>query len=29
MSDMPVYDAAAEQRHWDELLLLLRRHSPV
>ena len=25
MSDMPVYDAAAEQRHWDNLLPLLAR----
>lgn len=25
MSDMPVYDAAAEQRHWDALLGLLDR----
>jgi carboxymethylenebutenolidase len=28
MSDMPVYDAAAEQRHWDALLALLSRNLP-
>jgi carboxymethylenebutenolidase len=26
MSDMPVHDAAAEQRHWDALLDLFRRN---
>jgi carboxymethylenebutenolidase len=26
MSDMPVYDATAEQRHWDALLGLLARN---
>jgi carboxymethylenebutenolidase len=25
MSDMPVYDEKAEQRHWDALLGLLDR----
>ncbi len=29
MSDMPVYDAAAEQRHWDALLGLLARALPA
>jgi carboxymethylenebutenolidase len=29
MSDMPVYDAAAEQRHWDALLGLLERRLPT
>jgi carboxymethylenebutenolidase len=29
MSDMAVYDPAAEQRHWDALLGLLRRALPV
>lgn len=29
MSDMPVYDAGAEQRHWDALLGLLGRRLPV
>ena len=29
MSDMPVHDAAAEQRHWDALLDLLERRLPV
>jgi hypothetical protein len=29
MSDMPVYDAAAEQRHWDALLGLLDRALPT
>jgi carboxymethylenebutenolidase len=28
MSDMTVYDAAAEQRHWDALLALLSRNLP-
>jgi carboxymethylenebutenolidase len=28
MSDMAVYDAAAEQRHWDTLLGLLARNLP-
>jgi carboxymethylenebutenolidase len=29
MSDMPVYDAAAEQRHWDALLGLFARTLPA
>ncbi|MDT7547508.1 MAG: carboxymethylenebutenolidase [Actinomycetota bacterium] len=29
MSDMAVYDAAAEQRHWDALLGLLARNLPA
>ena len=29
MSDMQVYDAAGEQRHWDNLLGLLERRQPV
>lgn len=29
MSDMQVYDAAGERRHWDNLLGLLERRQPV
>ncbi|MGB8649509.1 MAG: dienelactone hydrolase family protein [Mycobacteriales bacterium] len=29
MSDMPVHDARAEQRHWDALLSLLARRLPT
>lgn len=29
MSDVAVYDSAAEQRHWDALLGLLARRTPV
>ena len=29
MSDVPVHDPAAEQRHWDALLGLLARALPV
>ncbi len=29
MSDLTVYDAAAEKRHWDALLGLLARALPA